>query len=65
MLVVLTEIYCNKVDIQITQRDDFIQIVYLGFNFGLVQIPHVEMQRCRWKLCLYERTAYLNLFIFL
>ena len=26
MLVVLTEIYCNKVNIQITQRDDFIQI---------------------------------------
>ena len=26
MLVVLTETYCNKVNIQITQRDDFIQI---------------------------------------
>ena len=25
MLVVLTETYCNKVNIQITQRDDFIQ----------------------------------------
>jgi len=25
MLVVLTEMYCNKVNIQITQRDDFIQ----------------------------------------
>jgi len=25
MLAVLTETYCNKVDIQITQRDDFIQ----------------------------------------
>jgi len=28
MLVVLTETYCNKVNIQITQRDDFIQKVY-------------------------------------
>jgi len=27
MLVVLTETYCNKVNIQITQRDDFIQSV--------------------------------------
>ena len=27
MLVVLTETYCNKVNIQITQRDDFIQFV--------------------------------------
>jgi len=27
MLVVLTETYCNKVNIQITQRDDFIQII--------------------------------------
>jgi len=27
MLVVLTETYCNKVNIQITQRDDFIQTV--------------------------------------
>jgi len=26
MLVVLTEKHCNKVNIQITQRDDFIQI---------------------------------------
>jgi len=25
MLVVLTETYCNKINIQITQRDDFIQ----------------------------------------
>ena len=25
MSVVLTETYCNKVNIQITQRDDFIQ----------------------------------------
>jgi len=25
MLVVLTETYCNKVNIKITQRDDFIQ----------------------------------------
>jgi len=25
MLVVLMETYCNKVNIQITQRDDFIQ----------------------------------------
>jgi hypothetical protein len=27
MLVMLTETYCNKVNIQITQRDDFIQNV--------------------------------------
>jgi len=27
MLVVLTETYCNKVNIQITQRDGFIQII--------------------------------------
>jgi len=26
MLVVLTKIYCNKANIQITQRDDLIQI---------------------------------------
>ena len=26
MLVVLTETYCNKLNIQITQLDDFIQI---------------------------------------
>ena len=25
MLVVLTETYCNEVNIQITQRDDFVQ----------------------------------------
>ena len=30
MLVVLTETYCNKVNSQITQRDDFIQN---GFQF--------------------------------
>ena len=37
------------------------RLVYLGFNFGLVQNPQLETQR--WK-CLCERTAYLNLFIF-
>jgi len=26
MLVVLTETYCNKVNIQVTEQDDFIQI---------------------------------------
>jgi len=28
MLVVLTETYCNKVNVQITQRDDFIQAMH-------------------------------------
>ena len=32
MLVVLTETYCNKVNIQITQRDDFIQTVKYLFT---------------------------------
>ena len=32
MLVVLTETYCNKVNIQITQWDDFIQIVFYQVN---------------------------------
>ena len=31
MLVVLMETYCNKVNIQITQRDDFIQIISAAF----------------------------------
>jgi len=38
MLVVLTETYCNKVNIQITEQDDFIQkakaqyeISYFGY----------------------------------
>jgi len=29
MLVVLTETYCNKVNIEIKQRDDFIQIAVI------------------------------------
>jgi len=33
MLVVLTETYCNKVNIQITQRDDFIQTCKLHLFF--------------------------------
>jgi len=32
MLVVLMETYCNKVNIQITQWDDFIQTFYLAYN---------------------------------
>jgi len=28
MLVVLTETYCNKVNIHITQRDDFFKITH-------------------------------------
>ena len=36
MLVVLTETYCNKVNIQITQRDDFIQSGQL-----CITLPHV------------------------
>ena len=31
MLVVLTETYCNKVNIQITQWDDFIQKEYVHY----------------------------------
>jgi len=31
MLVELTETYCNKVNVQITQRDDFIQISYANW----------------------------------
>jgi len=31
MLVVLTETYCNKVNIQVTQRDSFIQNVDFFF----------------------------------
>jgi len=40
MLVVLTETYCNKVNIQITQRDDFIPVVlyFVSFNFCLIYI---------------------------
>ena len=33
MLVVLTETYCNKVYIQITQRDDFIHNIYFTILF--------------------------------
>jgi len=32
MLVVLTETYCNKVNIQITQGGDFIQIQNIGLH---------------------------------
>ena len=35
MLAVLTETYCNKVTIQITQRDDFIQIILYKFFYFL------------------------------
>ena len=35
MLVVLTETYCNKGNIQITQRDDFIQN-------GIFEILHMN-----------------------
>ena len=38
MLVVLTVTYCNKVNIQITQRDGFIQIAYVLFMLE----PHVH-----------------------
>ena len=34
MLVVLTETYCNKVNIQITQWDDFIQTVVNLIRLG-------------------------------
>ena len=41
MLVVLTETYCNKVNIQITQRDDFIQI-----NFEASSLPSYHYYKC-------------------
>ena len=34
MLVVLTETYCNKVNIQITQWDDFIQTMPLSLRYA-------------------------------
>jgi len=40
MLVVLTETYCNKVNIQIIQRDDFIQIK---------QYKKVLNQKSHWR----------------
>ena len=33
MLIVLTETYCNKVNIQITQRNDFIQYVNHNYDY--------------------------------
>jgi len=53
MLVVLTETYCNKVNIQITQRDDFIQIlkfVYLKNGVHLLKDPH-DMKKCLEYIC--------------
>jgi len=47
MLVVLTETYCNKVNIQITQRDDFIQIVYMFWN----NVSYI-MDECPYILCI-------------
>jgi len=41
MLVVLTETYCNKVNIQITQRDDFIQTSDACFN--LLSSQHISL----------------------
>jgi len=42
MIVVLKETCCNKVSIQITQRDDFIQIrSYLRF----INVPHLTPMR--------------------
>jgi hypothetical protein len=43
MLVVLTETYCNKENIQITQRDDFIQIE------GRVLIYNPSAKYVAWK----------------
>jgi len=48
---VLTETYCNKVNIQITQRDGFIQIV-IGNPRGLVitgLITGVVLIIANWK----------------
>jgi len=36
MLFVLTETYCNKVNIQITQPDDFIQIVRQSYVLKII-----------------------------
>jgi len=38
MLVALTETYCNKVNIQITQRDDSIQIEPECFAHSYVEL---------------------------
>ena len=38
MLVVLTETYCNKVNIQITQRDDCIQITKLNLATSINEL---------------------------
>jgi len=41
-LVVLTETYCNKVNIQITQRDDVIQKYFVSFNISdIIELPRM------------------------
>ena len=45
MLVVLTETYCNKVNIHITQRDDFIQtrcVVIMMYTVYVTEGVNVE-----------------------
>jgi len=50
MLVVLTETYCNEVNIQITQRDDFIQTEFCSLN----------IQRGRWEFQFAAGTFYVK-----
>ena len=50
MLAVLTETYCNKVNIQITQRDDFIQIVNLNYTSKLSPHRAVNTRRLAYKI---------------
>jgi len=49
MLVVLTETYCNKVNIQITQRDVFIQIAYSPVHGLLYKNTAAEYAVCKEK----------------
>jgi len=59
MLVVLTETYCNKVNIQITQWDDFIQIeevtfcaeIYSLYMYNLIKKDrNISEYQLRYKL---------------
>jgi len=59
MLVVLTDAYCNKVNIQVTQRDDFIQKASSWFLFFSY---HNDAQSNTHQI-LWQSTGHGNLWI--
>jgi len=63
MLVVLTETYYNKVNIQITQGDDFIQkeakkIVCCKYTFKLSDVGRYIMKFCNYSFTVVQLYPY-------